>query len=99
VRKVLIAQHLARLPSKRKIKEKDTQQDISTSKICLYDRTTTYIMKNEKNIHFRQTTTHIMSYVFEYSYETTKDGIRILSGPFKLEMKTIPEKESCTYAG
>jgi hypothetical protein len=60
-------------------------------------------MNKEKNMSLWQTTTHIMRYMFEYSYETAKDSIRILSGPFKLEMtkknSKRPEKESCTYAG
>ncbi len=60
MRKVLIAQHWARLPSKRKIKEKDSQQDISTSKICLYDRTTTYIMKNEKKTYIYDKRRHTL---------------------------------------
>jgi hypothetical protein len=42
-----------------------------------------------------------MRYMFEYSYETAKDSIHILSEPFKLERaknSKKPEKEICTYA-
>jgi hypothetical protein len=47
------AQHwaLGKVTLKKKNKEKDTQQDIITSKICLYGNTTTNIMKREKKLY------------------------------------------------
>jgi hypothetical protein len=98
VRKVVNAQHWARLPSKRKIKKKTHDKTLSQVKYVFMTDDDKHHEKR-KNVSFKQMTTHITSYMFEYIYETAKDGIRILSGPFKLEIKTIPEKESCTYAG